>query len=97
MSVIRTQSQFFPYSNLRKAVVGRVSPEVDENLDLVSLSDDSLKELQGSANSDQNPWQEEELLEFSEELLEDQDGDLEVEDTFYQELVMNFSSFSVVA
>ncbi|ODT63224.1 hypothetical protein ABS71_14595 [bacterium SCN 62-11] len=95
MSVIRTQSQFFPY-NPRKIAVGRTA-EVEQSLDLVSLSQESLKELQGSANSDQNPWQEEELLEFSEELLEDEDGDYEVEETFYSELAQNFGSFSVLA
>ena len=93
MSVIRTQSQFFPF-NPRKIAVGRVAAEVEQSLDLVSLSQESLKELQGSANSDQNPWQDEELLEFSDELLEEED---EVEETFYSELAQNFGSFSVVA
>lgn len=99
MSVIRTQSQFFSYNNnLRKGVLSRVeAAEETCNLDLVSLSQDSLKELQGSASSDQNPWQEEELLVYSDELPEEEEGDYEVEETYLQELAQNFSSFSLLA
>lgn len=98
MNGIRIQSNYFPY-NLRKAVapVASIEEASREPLDLVEFSSESLRELQGSANSDQNPWQEEELLLLSDEAGDEDEVAFEVEELDFQQLAQNFSSFSLVA